>query len=230
MTLNDRIEQVKKIPSLGIGGLFVAKQLMKYAMEARDGEAIIDIGSWLGSTIGFMLSVIEQYGIDVQIHSYDRWIADATFQKRAKDYHGIDFELNQDLLPVMMKNLSMFKTDKVIPHQGRFTEQYYGDNRRIALIVDDICTYKVMTDHLFDTFEDYLIPGRTVIMMLDYYWYQTRMETCRVYQRDAMKLNQDAGIFSFVERPEGSMCSVWKYVGGKIIRGPDDPKYQKEYY
>jgi hypothetical protein len=227
--LNDRIEQVKKIPSLGIGGLAVWQELVKYSQFARSGEAIVDIGSWLGSTIGFLLAGIENSGEDVDIHSYDRWIADKTFQKRAKDYHDIDFELDQDLLSVMMMNLSMFRKQP-IPHKGSFREQFYTDDRRIALIVDDICTYKTMTDHMWDIFGDKLIPGRTIVMMLDYYWYETRPESCRRYQKDCMALNKNAGIFEFVERPMQSMCSVWRYLGGTILRVPDDPKYHAEYY
>jgi hypothetical protein len=230
MTLNERIEQVKKIPSLGIGGLAVYNELIKYSQLAGDGESIIDIGSWLGSTVGFLLAGLEQSGKDVQIHSYDRWIADAVFKKRAEDYHGISFELDQNILPTMMYNLSMFKTDKVIPHQGKFKDSGYDSERRIALVVDDICTYKTMTDHMFDIFEKQFIPTRTIVMMLDYFWFETRPEPLRKYQKECMKLNSNAGIFDYVGRPKGSMCSIWRYMGGKILRAPDKPEYHAEYY
>ena len=60
-----------------VGNGIVGGNMRKLFPAARvaSGEAIIDIGSWMGSTTGLLMCGMLQSGNDVELHCYDQWIA-----------------------------------------------------------------------------------------------------------------------------------------------------------
>lgn len=214
--MNNLRHYIDLIPSLGHGGKSIGNFLIDSAMNSRDYTDIIDLGPWLGSTTAHLA-----YGVtlsekkkDIRIISYDRWIATQTYKKRAKVHHDIEYELDQDLLPIFKENIAPFKK-MVKPKQGDIIECKYKSDRSVELLIDDCCTGKDYHDHMMKTFSPYFVAGKTILVLMDYCFYEKKPDAGYLhYQKDFM--NENKTVFMPLFKIRGSMAAVFRYMGGEI--------------
>ncbi len=211
MQKNELISHADKIPSLGNGGKVIRDYLIKYAQAVKPNRSIVEVGSWLGSATGFLCagSILGHGNL---IHAYDLWKASPVYVKRAERFHDIKFAVNQDLLPVFLKNTKQF-SKYIVPHKGSIVDAcYQGED--IGLAVFDMGQGKLHTDAALRVFEDSFIPGETIIFFMDYYFYETHCDD-RIYryQLDFANLNEKIGTLEFIERPKKSRTAIFRYLG-----------------
>lgn len=216
------------IPSLGHGGKEISNYLMEAARSLSTGNDIIEIGPWLGSATSYLaLGLRYSDNYKSTIHCYDRWLADSVFSNKALTAHGINFELNENILPYFKKNISPFGINyKTYRGDFRKSEEYEGQS--IGLVIDDICSGKPLTDHLFKNYSPYFISGATLIYMMDFYFYETHDLSCRLYQRDFTEANKKC--LHFEGRINNSRTAVFRWIGGELNYLPEEPynEYFKE--
>ena len=202
----------ENVPSLGSGGIAVKELLIKHASALSDGDVIIDIGSYLGSTTAFLSAGLLSRNVKATIHCYDPWEVDELLRRKMDYYNGLHFNVGDDLLPVFDAYLAPFDEVNIIRHkQSILDARWHGP--KIRLVVDDICIRKDKNDHMMKTFIKYFIPGETIIIRLDYYFYETKSESVFSYEKRFMEHNRD--VFEFVQRgPKESRAAVFKYLGG----------------
>jgi hypothetical protein len=221
--MKDCFDLAKKIPSIGNGGTSIPHQLQNAGAGIKENEIIVETGSWFGSTTGFVMSGIKQTPFTPEYHCFDMWITYPHLVNQAKKI-GITLKDGQSILDIFKTNIKSFEIDPII-HQGDFIQQKFKTDKKIGLVVDDICSKKPMFDHLLDLFIPFCYPG-TLFFFMDFYFYTTHDVIRRKYQRDVMEKNQEA--FEFIERPANSYTAIYRYKGG-AVRKIRNPEYLKDW-
>jgi len=207
------LKYADRIPELGHGGKTIKDYLIQSAKRVREGEFIIDIAPFLGSTTMYLAEGIRQSGKDVKIYAYDRWIAD----------DKMDIKLNRKLKGSYPEGYD-FKHlyweyvkeawEYIIPTQIHVLDIAWKLGK-IGLYVDDIGVGKKRVDYLMKIFSPYFVPDHTVLYILDYYQHITREHMPHMkYQKDFFEANHK--VFKFIERCKGSVTAKLLYLGGKI--------------
>lgn len=151
-------------------------------------------------------------GIKAEIHCFDPWIVDDPMRRKMDYYNGLHFNVGDDLLPVFNAYLEPFNEVSIVRHkQSILDAKWHGP--KVRLVVDDICLRKDKNDHMMKTFVKHFITGETIIIRLDYYFYETKKESVYLYEKRFMEHNRN--VFQFIERgPAGSRAAVFRYLGG----------------
>lgn len=218
MDINKLKYYANLIPELGNGGKKIASNLINAAKNIKDGLNIIDIAPFLGSTTAYLeLGLIENEKKKTKIYAIDRWLIDAEYYKKTRN--KINFPQDCDIQPMYIENMKPF-TD-IYPNINMFKldllQFNYSDvsKKSIGLVIDDICSPKQLTDHMFKTLIPYCIPGETLFYFMDFYWFRDRpLELHRQYQCDMMKINHKS--FKFIEAIPNSKTAVYLYLGDNI--------------
>jgi hypothetical protein len=207
------------IPSLGSGGITIKDLIKKYASKLSDSDNVIDIGSYIGSTTGFTAAALIDKGIKATIHCFDPWMVDESLKRKMKFYNELDFNVGDDLLPVFNAYMEPFNEIKINRNKISILDaRWHGP--KVQLLIDDICLRKDKNDHMIKIFSPYFIPGKTIIIRLDYYFYESKKDPIYSYEKRFMELNKD--VFKFIERgPQASRAAVFMYMGGEINYGVD---------
>jgi hypothetical protein len=216
MNIKQLTAHAKNIPQLDKGGLSIKNDLLEYIKDCPDNTSILDIGPFLGSTTAFIALGLIMHDKNIDIHSIDLWNACEEYTKRAKEKLGIDFIAGEDLMDRWGENLEIiypYLKTYVYPYKMSINE-YKHDQSEISLIVDDICCYKDRFDHLLQECSPYFIPGKTILFLCDYYFYETKDKLNFQYQKNMMEANQD--VFKFIKRVPHSRCAIYRYLGGEI--------------
>lgn len=113
-----------------MGSVYVGPVLEQLASEVPEGQAIAEVGCWLGAGTAWLALGAGR----TPIHVYDRWRAKAREVQLAARF-GVEIEEGQDTLPLVMATLRQF---------GASVRYRRGDIRRarwpggdIGLYVDD---------------------------------------------------------------------------------------------
>lgn len=197
-------ETADSIPSLGVGK-GIGSYLERYASKAP--HCIVEIGAWMGSNsahiqIGRLLGA---HG--AKHHVFDPFSAEGVNAEKAKKYHGIEFNHKDDLIDIYKRNMARFGLPVIIHRESAFEGTWmYG---QIDLFVDDFGCDKYQMRKKIKRFYPYFIPGKTIIIMVDYYFYETHGGSRYQYQRQLVKKNP--GIFNFIERAGKSKAAVFLY-------------------
>lgn len=205
-------EYTKAIPSMG--GREIGLFLASYAAQARAGEAIVELGVWLGA--GTAQMALACAGRDVEIHGYDRFEARASEIRKAAA-GGIVLKSHQNTLPMVSTFLGPIGA-KVRLHRGNIANAK-APNRKIALYVDDACKRPKAFFRALRTFSPLWIPGRTIVVLMDYLFFMHNPDPDLKCQHEFVKHRPD----SFEElwrRPEIS-CAAFLYRRPFVV----DPAY-----
>jgi len=204
MSLRDLADS---IPELGHGGRVIEDTLIRFAGLVHPSEVIVDIGPYLGSTTAY-LALGAQPG--VTIHAFDTWDADIC-DLRAKSRYYHKTELPQDLRPLFLANLAPFAA-RVVTHQGDVRKVTWA-GPLIGLFVDDIGVDRHYVEAKMRAFSSHFAPG-AVLVLMDYYWHETKRGEAFDYQRRFVERNAHA--FRFLERA-GAIAAVFEWEGGALV-------------
>lgn len=211
-------QMAELVPSLGAGGLAAKSTIRKYASALSDGAVVVDIGSYLGSTVALAAAELIERGIKAKIHCFDPWITDDELSRKMRFYNGIRLEPGENIQPLFDVYMEPFAREiDIIRHRQSILEARWN-GPKIRLLIDDICDGKIKNDQMMKTFSPWFIPGETIIMHLDYYFFETKKGAFFRYQKQFMERNES--VFHFLERgPKESRVSVFQYIGGEIDYG-----------
>jgi len=171
-----------------MGGKEIGPFLRKLAREAPSNTAIVEVGSWLGAGTAQLALGLRERGEDqsVRIHTFDRWIASKSEVEKASRKAGLQFSPGEDTLPWVTEALRPF---------GVGIEFVKGDIAAIdwaagpvSVYIDDASKAPSRFYHVLRTFGPFWIPGVTVIVMMDYhYWEKSGSEEhkCQKYFMEA---------------------------------------------
>jgi hypothetical protein len=216
MDIKELIRIAKQIPELGYGGNSVSKYLIKYSSLVSQDHDIVEVGSFFGSgtsylSIGLMMSENKKS----VIHCYDTFEIDNEYQKKMenKKYEKIKIGNSLNVFKKYMKPFSA----NIKTYKGKIENAKEYKGRSIGLLVDDICFGKLKNDSLFKMVYGKLIPGVTIIILMDYCYYEkiSIVEFPEFnYQKKFMELNKN--VFEPMTRTKHGLGYLFRYLGGEI--------------
>lgn len=167
------------IPSMA--GRKLGPALRRAAREAPSGTAIVEVGSWLGAgTAQLALGIRERERADVTLHCFDRWQARPTeIAKAARQ--GLRLAPLEDTLPRVRQALQPFEVP-IHYHQGDLLQARW-DGEPISVYVDDAAKELPAFCHSLATFAPSWIPGRTVVMLMDFHQWKKTGQPEHAFQR-----------------------------------------------
>ena len=196
-----------EIPSMGGGAL---KDLFFVnAKEATDGSAIVELGTWLGAGTKHIADGVKASGNNVEIHTYDDFIIRGNEVQKAAKF-GVKVEANKNCLPLVKKFLSAY--NNIIFHKGEITKTEWN-KKPIHMYIDDACKYEENFIKALKIFSPYWIPGKTIIVLMDFYFYLLRSyDEGLKFQFDFIKSHSDN--FKPIIKYEKLCTAVFLYKGG----------------
>lgn len=199
---------VTTIPSMG--GTEIGPILRKYASRVPSGQAIVELGCWLGAGTRQLLDGVQQSGNDVVVHSFDKFQVNK-YQKKKAAEQGValvdshkQFQLNF-VEEVRVGRLRVQKT---------VIDQVKWGGPQIGLYVDDACKRQPAFDAAVKIFSPYWVPGQTILALMDFWYFlQVPGDDGLRYQHDW--ISNRWSCFEVVEELDRSTCTaVFRYLGG----------------
>jgi len=162
--------RARRIPSMD--GRKIGPRLREYVRACvRDGEAVVELGCWLGAGTAQLCLGLREAGIRAEVHSYDRFEARATERSKAASA-GLKLKAHENTMPWVRRALAPFGCD-VRLHRGDIHVARY-DGPPVALHVDDACKREPVFLHALATWGRAWIPGRTIVVLMDYWYWRVR--------------------------------------------------------
>jgi hypothetical protein len=186
----ESLEQLEQRAALfpSMGGTEIGPFLRKLAREAPAGTAIVEVGSWLGAGTAQLALGVRERGTDqsVKMYAYDRWTASESEVQKAARKTGLQLSRGEDTLPLVKQALAPFGID---------IEFVKGDIAAISwsagpisLYIDDAAKQPARFFHVLKTFGPSWIPGVTVLVLMDYHYWEksgSELHKCQKYFFDA---------------------------------------------
>lgn len=171
----DLYRTAKALPSMG--GREIGAALMMMAGHVPEGQAIVEVGSWLGSGTAHLAMGARHSGAPV--HAYDRWKASEQEVAKAAA-SGIAFEPGQDTLPWVKEKLAPFRVP-IHFHQGGLKEAAW-DGRPIGLYVDDASKSPELWRRATKVFLPH-VPIGGILVLMDYFFFEQKGNRYRAQYR-----------------------------------------------
>lgn len=160
----DLRELAASLPSLG--GVEIGAFLERYASEVPKGQAIVEVGSWLGAgTAHLALGAVKS---KAPIHVYDRFKAKAREVKRAAGF-GVALTEGEDTMSRVMRSLRPFGADIAWHRCDIRKATWHGDP--IGLYVDDASKLPKVWSRAAATFLPHIALGGVIVLM-DYHFHE----------------------------------------------------------
>lgn len=160
----DLLKAAWALPSMG--GREIGTALMMLAEAVPPGQAIVEVGCWMGSGTAHMALGARENG--TPIHCFDRWKANLAEVRKAAQF-GVTLERGQDTLPLVRENLEPFGAD-IAFHQGGLLKSAWSGGP-IGLYVDDASKSPELWHHAVRTFIPNVPVGGFLVLM-DFYFFE----------------------------------------------------------
>ncbi len=56
----------------------------------------------------------------------------------------------------------------------------------------------------------------TIVFLMDFYFYESRAHSEPIYKYQSRFMKRNRKRFEYIERPIGSRCAIFRYLGGEI--------------
>jgi hypothetical protein len=162
------LEALAAIPSMG--GHKIGDYLYRLAREHRGRGAVVEVGSWLGSSCAHLALGLRDAGSDAWIHCYDRFEAnDLECEKAARA--GCVLTPGQDIEPVFWRHVGAIypriRACKVDLREATW------NGGPIEIYVDDAAKSWRLFRHVLATFGPSFVPGVTTLVLMDFNMYRS---------------------------------------------------------
>lgn len=198
------------IPSMG--GTKLGPRLRKIIASLPDHTCIVEVGTWLGAgTAQLALGVLES-NKQISIHCYDNWRATKIETQKAheKSNGALNIEAGQDTLPIVKHYLEPFSAVPIHFHKGNIINARWPEQQQIGLYIDDAAKKAHTFRHMLHTFGPHWVPGETILVLMDYWYFQKKDDASFRFQHDW--ITQRPEHFSYAEeRIEGGSTAILKY-------------------
>ena len=204
---DDLRDYAKTFPSQG--GVEIGPWLEKYASEVPEGSAIVELGSWLGGGTAYL--ALGAMKSKAEIHVYDRFVCASEEEQEKAAKFGVKLALGEDTLPRVMTALIKFGVGvHYTKNSFKPAIPVKWDDTRIGLYVDDLTKVELLWSHAMKTFRPHFIPGKTILVLMDYFFYEEKGHN---YASQARYMQQRANEFEMIEeRLAGTTAAVFRYV------------------
>lgn len=170
MQLTEGVDRdIQDIPSMG--GREIGLLLRKLAAEVPSGGRIVEVGSWLGAGTAQLALGARRMDNPPTIHCYDYWTASEQEVQKAGNL-GVTLAIGQDTLPLVRARIEAL-ADNVVFHKGSISGITWNAGE-IALYVDDAAKQPRDFHHVLTTFGPSWVPGVTVLVLMDYYFWKKK--------------------------------------------------------
>jgi len=151
----------------------VHQYLREIGTEWTGQGVAMEVGCWLGATSAALLDGLVEAGYDKRFWAFDRWRANESEIRKAKE-HGVDLLMDQNLLPLYLKNtVPIYQDINMIA--GRIPETFRAyDGAPIEVCVFDAPKRNPTFRKSIQFVEPHFIPGVTVLGLMDFYFYLNR--------------------------------------------------------
>jgi len=212
MSLESLRADARKLPSQG--GAEIGAWLEKYASEVPKGSAIVELGCWLGAGTAFLAIGANQSG--ASIHVYDRFNASAEEVVKARKF-GVDLIEGQDTLPLVKGYMASYRRHNLVEpiriHLERCNLKNVTWLRKwsVGLYVDDATKVEPLWLHAMETFKPYFIPGKTILVLMDYHFDEKAGDKYAAQKRYMIEHSDEFEIIG--DRLNGTTTAVFRYLG-----------------
>ncbi len=195
------------IPSMG--GTEIGPILKKYASQVNSGQAIVELGCWLGAGTRQLLDGVQQSGRDVVVHSFDKFQVKGHQKEKAAAF-GVNLK---DSFQEFQKTFSTELTEQRLEVYWCKIEKATWNGPEIGVHVDDACKRQPAFDHAIKTFSPFWVPGETVVVLMDFWYFLKCKKSGLRYQFEWLEGNQHC--FTELEQLDKSTYTiVLRYLGG----------------
>ena len=195
----------------------VHEYLTKIGSQWTGQGVAIELGSWLGASAYALLQGLVPAGYDQPFYCFDNWICVEGQIPKAKAY-GVDIQLNQDLLPLFLNNVTPIY-DNIKPAKGSIRDSILKwDKKPIEICLFDAPKQEPIFSDSMRGVLPYFIEGVTELGLLDYYFYESKTGPMREKFMAPVNFMKKYGhhFQQTTEFKEGS-CVFFKYI--KKIKG-----------
>lgn len=207
-------EGIRKIPSMG--GREIGRYLREWAATVKDGQAIVELGSWLGAGTAQLALGVKQSKRHVKVFAFDRFTANAGEAGKAA-HHGVMVKPGESTLDTIKEML----TDDLIRYiefiRGEITKAKWA-GLPIALYVDDACKRKKEFIKALRTFGGSFIPGKTIIVLMDYWYFERYPADLGLRYQHEFVVRNPKTFKTINGRLPGTSASAFLYLGGRPWR------------
>lgn len=199
------------IPSMGGGAL--GSIFEQYAYQSFDKTAIVELGTWLGAGTMSLIRGVERSKKNIEVHSYDNFVIRGNEVDKARVF-GVELKDGMDSLPIVKKYLSGYKV-KLFLHKGEITNSKW-DGLPISVYIDDACKYENTFIPALKIFSPFWIPGKTIIVLMDFYFYLQRTHDKGLeFQMRFIKAQKKC--FEHIISYKKLCTAIFKYKGGLTL-------------
>jgi hypothetical protein len=205
--LQELEQRANQIPSMG--GTELGAALRQAARETPPDTAIVEVGTWLGAgTAQLALGLRERSQVGgVSIHCFDRWQATDPEVGKALRMKNLTLRAGEDTLPWVMKTLQPFAVP-IFFHKGDFRRAAWSGGQ-ISVYVDDAAKTAPKFLHVLKTFGPHWIPGKTIVVLMDFrFWQQSGADKHECQKRF---IERFADHFVLLERFHVDTCDGFLY-------------------
>lgn len=193
------------IPEMGAHKL--ATVFRDSAARVEAGQAIVEVGAWLGASTAHLALGVLAAGQAVPIHVFDRWRVNPAQVEKARRF-GLDLARDENSLPHFERNLAPFGVD-VVPHQGEIEDASWRGGP-IGLYIDDAAKGSAAFHRMLTIFAPHWVPGVTRLILSDFYYFERTGDPDHRYQQRVVEAFP--ACFELVsDRPAGSVAIVLDY-------------------
>lgn len=193
-----------------MGGTAIGNYLQQYAANAPDMTSIVELGTWLGAGTEQLALGIAQAKKNIHIHTYDWFQIHGNEVGKAAAF-SVAVEDGQDSLPLVKKYLSPIPVE-ITYHKCEITEQNWN-GRKISVHVDDACKYEKQFVKALKIFSPHWIPGKTIVVLMDYYFYLWRpKDPALKFQSQFIQAHREC--FEHLADVRDYCVAIFRYLGG----------------
>ena len=159
----------ENIPS--IGGRETEDSLRDFVTRIPDGSAVVEVGGWLGAGTRPMAEALDSRGTTHRMDLFDRFTTTGTEVTKAAKA-GVNLKEGQNTIPVVLEYLKGIR-QPITFHRGELLLINW-DGGKIGLYVDDAAKSELHFRHMLHSFGPSWIPGETIIVLMDYFFWRQR--------------------------------------------------------
>lgn len=225
MTFEELKSKAASIKTIGSGSAIVGKYVQNCAEKMTHGLSIVDIACGFGyETARLALGLIKSRNLESVIHAYDIWKLDYHMAMQVNKKYKTSYQADDQFYDEFFVNMSQFAKAgvKIESHIGDIS-LFNGScliDKQIGILVDDICSGKEKTDHMIRTFLPRCVPGETLFILMDHFYFN-RQDKWKRYGERHLKyqynfFHENAGSFKFIRELKGTRTGVYRYIGNGI--------------
>jgi hypothetical protein len=190
------------------GGVDIGPWLERYAGEVEAGEAIVELGCWLGAGTAHLALGAMKSG--APIYTYDRFVCINEEERGKAEKFGLQFKIGQDTLPYVRGMLKPFPT-AIHYCKGTYRSEFPWVKQRIGLYVDDLTKTDDRWLPAMKAFLPFFIPGKTHLFLMDYHFDESAGPK---YAAQKRYIAANASKFELIaERMGATTTALFRYLG-----------------